>query len=89
MYIKSGFLLKKIADEYTAIPYDGNYENISAVVSLNDTGAYLWRYLEEDSSEQELVSALTEEYGIDTSLAKEAVSVFLEMLREHNLLEES
>ncbi len=89
MYIKSGFLLKKVANEYTAIPCDGNYEKLGAMVSLNDTGAYLWRCLEENTSEQDLVSALAEEYAIDDALAEEAVSMFLAMLREHSLLEES
>jgi len=87
VYVKSGFLLKKIADEYTAIPYDGNYEKLGAMVSLNDTGAFLWRYLEEDTSEEELISALAQEYGIDEELAARAVSGFLGMLREHDLLE--
>ncbi len=87
MRIKQGFLVKKIADEYTAIPYDGNYEQFGAVISLNDTGAFLWKYLEEDADEAELVAALAQEYTIDDALAKEAVTMFLAMLREHQLLE--
>ncbi len=88
MRVKSGFLLKKIADEYTAIPYDGNYEKLGAMVSLNDTGAFLWQCLEEEVSVDELVIALSQEYGIDTALSQNAVFGFLDMLREHRLLEE-
>lgn len=88
MRIKQGFLLKKIADEYTAIPYDEAYTELGAMVSLNDTGAYLWKCLEEDCTQEQLVLALAEEYGIETALAQEAVSVFLAMLREQRLLEE-
>ncbi len=89
MRIRQGFLLKKLADEYTAIPYDENYENLGAMVSLNDTGAFLWHCLEEETSLEELVSALTQEYAVDDALAKDAVNAFLEELRENQLLEES
>ncbi|MEE1013120.1 MAG: PqqD family protein [Clostridia bacterium] len=88
MRIRHGFLLKKIAGEYTAIPYDGTYEEVGAMVSLNDTGAYLWSCLEEDATQEELIAALAEEYGIDHALAEKAVSAFINMLREHQLLDE-
>lgn len=88
MHIKDGFLLKKIDDAYTAIPYDSNYDTFGAMVSLNHTGAFLWHCMEEDVSEAELVSALKEEYGIQDEMATRAVSSFLAMLREHQLLEE-
>ncbi|MBQ2614381.1 MAG: PqqD family protein [Clostridia bacterium] len=89
MRIRQGFLLKKLADEYTAIPYDENYENLGAMVSLNDTGAFLWHCLEEETSFEDLVSALAHEYAIDDALAEDAVNAFLEELREHHLLEET
>ena len=88
MHIKQGFLLKKIADVYTAIPYDDNYGEFGAMVSLNETGAFLWQCMEEECTEESLVLALKEKYAIDASLAGEAVSAFLLTLREHNLLEE-
>ncbi len=88
MRIKQGFLLKKIADEYTAIPYDEAYTQGGAMVTLNDSGAYLWKCLEEDCTQEELTLSLKEEYGVDDALASEAVSVFLAMLREQHLLEE-
>ena len=88
MRIKQGFLLKKIADEYAAIPYDETYTELGSMVSLNDTGAFLWKCLEEDCTQEQLILALEEEYGIENALAKEAVSVFLARLREQRLLEE-
>ena len=88
MHIKDGFLLKKIADAYTAIPYDNNYEAFGAMVSLNHTGAFLWHCMEDEISETELISAVKEEYGIPDEMAAQAVSSFLTMLREHQLLEE-
>lgn len=88
MHVKDGFLLKEINGAYIAIPYDSNYDAYGAMVSLNHTGAYLWHCMEEDVSEAELVSALKEEYGIQDDMAIQAVSSFLTMLREHELLED-
>lgn len=88
MRIKSGFILKEIAGEYLAIPFDESYEKFGAMVSLNDTGAFLWELLEEEHSAGELAAALCEAYGIEHSLADRAVAAFLNTLREKSLLEE-
>ena len=88
MRVKTGFLLKKIADAYSAIPYDSNYDTFGAIVSMNHTGAFLWQCLEEDVAVADLVIALQKEYGIKEDVAEQAVASFLEMLREHQLLEE-
>ncbi len=88
MRIKPGFLLKKIAGAYTAIPVGENYNTVGALISLNDSGAFLWQYLCEDCSPAELKEALAEEYRISPELAEEATAGFLALLREHGLLEE-
>lgn len=88
MRIKQGYLLKKIAGEYAAIPYDASYVESGAMISFNDTGAFLWKCLEEDCTADDLAIALQGEYQIKADLACDAVQSFLVMLRKERLLEE-
>lgn len=86
MQIKHGFMVKEIAGEYFAIPYDAAYESQDQMLSLNRTGAFLWQLLEEETNEDALVDTLAEEYRIPRDTAQEAVAAFLTLLRENQLL---
>lgn len=86
MQIKHGFMVKEIAGEYFAIPYDAAYESQDQMLSLNRTGAFLWQLLEEETDENTLVDTLAEEYRISRDTAQDAVSAFLTLLRENQLL---
>lgn len=88
MRIKNGFLLKEVAGEYVAVPFEGNYENLGAMISLNETGAFLWQLLEEDTDAAYLENELVKRYGVEPELAEKAVLEFTESLRERNLLED-
>ncbi len=45
------------------------------MISLNGAGAFLWKQLAEDKTEQELLSAMLEEYETDEATAKADISV--------------
>ncbi len=86
MRIKPGFVLKEIAGEYYAIPFDESYEEQGTMISLNQSAAFLWQQLEEETDEKALCNAIVEMYGITNALAEDAVREFLSYLREANLL---
>jgi hypothetical protein len=58
------------------------------MITLNHSGAFLWTCLQQDTTEQQMVSALLQEYDVDEVLAKKDVAAFTENLRSHGLLEE-
>lgn len=87
MRIKSGFMLKETAGENIAVPYGGEYEKCGAILTLNSTGAFLWKLMQHECDADELCAALVKEYNIDKALAAEAVDVFVEELKAENLLE--
>ncbi len=88
MQIKPGFMLKEVAGEYYAIPFDASYETQGAMVSLNQSGAFLWQLLEEECDTESLCKALVEHYNVAPIVADTAVKEFLELLREKQLLVE-
>ena len=58
------------------------------MVSLNDTGAFLWEKMTSDICEADLVSALLDEYEVSEEVASEDVRGYLVKMREANLIDE-
>lgn len=89
MHVKPGFVLKEIAGEYYAIPFDESYESQGTMISLNHSAAFLWQQLEEETDEKSLCDAVQEMYGITPALAEDAVQEFLAFMRDAQLLMEN
>lgn len=88
MRIISGFILREIVGESVAIPSGESARLLSGLVALNETGQFLFRLLQQEQTEDTLVRALLEEYETDEATAREDVSQFLQLLRQHQLLVE-
>lgn len=87
MRIKEGFLLKKIAGKYIAIPTEGDLD-MSTMVILNETGAFLWEKIEEEFDSKMLVLSLLKEYDVDEETARKSVESFVSVLKENELIVE-
>lgn len=87
MRIKPGFILRESAGENVAIPFDCEYETCGAILTLNQTAAFLWKQMQNDCTREDLGRALANEYKIDMTLADKAVETFLAELEKENLLE--
>ncbi len=89
MKIKAGFIVRKIIDDYIVVPTGDNIVDFAVAVSLNESGAFLWDILKEETEEAALVQALMQEFeGVDEETAKADVSEFVSMVRENSFLEE-
>ena len=86
MKIKEGYILRQVAGENIVIPA-GEDLDLNLMISLNDTGSFLWKRLETGAGEEELVRALLEEYEVEEPRARASVEAFLARLREHGCLE--
>ena len=86
MRLKEGFLLRKVAGEYVVVPSGNAMVDFKVMISLNETGAFLWEALKEEKSESDLVAALLGEYDVDEKVAAEDVGEFVNLLKEKNLL---
>ncbi|MCR4693545.1 MAG: PqqD family protein [Firmicutes bacterium] len=86
MKIKDGFILRKVADSYIAVATGEESVNFNAMVTTNETGAFLWEKLKNETTEEELLVCLLNEYDVDEETAKVDISEFLEKLRDGKLL---
>ncbi len=87
MKIKKNFILKEIAGTYLVVAVGEAIKTFNSMINLNETGAFLWKKLEKDVSEQELVDALIAEYDVDVAIAQKDVALFVQRLKEANLLD--
>ena len=85
MKIKSGFILKEIAGENILMFLDSSLKN--KVITLNGSGVFLFKHISEGKDENELISALLEEYDIDEETAKADIKKFISTLSAIGALE--
>ena len=85
MKIKEGFLLRSIAQEIVVVPVSGDLD-LNMMIKLNETGAFLWERLEQETDEDALVSALLAEYEVDEATARRSVQSFVRKLNDNGLL---
>lgn len=88
MKIKSGYMLREVASYSVVVPVGAEAQGFDGMISLNDTGAFLWSALETDITQKELTERLASEYEIDYSVAEADVSEFIEKLKSADLLTE-
>lgn len=87
MKIKSGFVIREIAGQYMAVPVGERVNDLHGMIALNETGAFIWKLLEDEKTEEELARALTEEYEVSYEEALEAVKEFRELMEKEKVLE--
>lgn len=88
MKIRSDYLLREVMDVYMVIGVGSAAYVPNQIMTLNETGAFLWRLLEAGAEKQDLVNSLLNEYDADAETAEKDVDVFLAQLREKVLIEE-
>ena len=86
MRVKSGYILREVAGNYLVVAVGEEAMDFNGLITTNETGAFLWNKLSSDISEQELVSAMLDEYDIDEGTAAADISSFISKLKEAELL---
>lgn len=87
MKIRDGFILREIAGTHVVVPIGQNVVELSIMMTLNDSGAFLWRQLAEGKDKTAVIESLVNEYGIGYDLALTDVEDFLNELADRKLLE--
>lgn len=88
MKLKNGFLLRELAGSHVVVPVGQAAVDLRGMITLNDTGAFLWQQLQTSQTEASLCEAMTAAYDVTDERAKSDIGRFLETLRTHGLLEE-
>ena len=87
MKIKDGFMLREVAGQWVVVPLAERVVEFNGIMTLSESGALLWKVLEKDVEEEELLQALFSEYSIDEMTAKADVQEYISTLLEKGLIE--
>ena len=85
--INDGFVLSNIAEDYIVVPSGQNIVDFKVMLTLNDTGAFLWEKLSKGIKIEDLVAEFIQEYDVDIAVAREDIEEFLIKLKENNFIE--
>lgn len=85
MKLKDGFMLRQVAGEYVVLSV-GTDLDFNGMITLNETGATLWKRLEQEAELADLTAALTAEFDVDEATAAAAAEKFVAQLKEQGFL---
>lgn len=85
--IKKGFMLRQVAGNYIVIGIGEEAVDFNGMVTINETGAFLWKILENGADKEDLLEALMKEYDVDEESAKKDITNFLQKLYNGKLLD--
>ena len=86
MRVKSGYILREVAGNYIVVAVGKEAVDFNGLITTNETGAFLWKKLSDNISEEELIAAMLEEYEVDAETAAADISSFILKLKEAELL---
>ncbi len=86
MKLKQEFVLRQVAGENLLIPVAGLNDTFRGIITLNETGTFIWKQMESGKEEPEIVEALLEEYEVSAEQAAKNVADFCENFRRLDIL---
>jgi hypothetical protein len=85
MKLKDGFILRTVAGETVVLPAAG-VTDFDMMITLNETGKFLWERLAVGAEEADLVKDLLAEYDVTEEVAAKSVAAFVARLKELDFL---
>lgn len=87
--LKNGLVLREVAGQYVIVPTGQRVKEITSIVYISSSAAYLWDYMQDHEFEKEdLVKRIMEHYiGVTEEKASADIDRFLKILADNNVLE--
>ncbi len=88
MKINDGFMLRNVAGKNIVVAVGEASMDFDGLISLNETGAFLWKILEDGADYDTLLSKFLDEYDIDEETAKRDLDAFIKRALDEGFLSE-
>lgn len=88
MKINDSFILREIAGEHILIPVGAAALQLHGMITVSESGLLLYKKLQNECSEEELVDALLAEYEVERDVAAADIKAFLAQMRQIGILSE-
>ena len=87
MKLREGYLLRKVAGKNIVVSVGSDVE-FNGMLTLNDTGVFFWELLKNDTTKEEMLAKILEEYDVSQDEASQDLDDFLNKLKDAKLLED-
>ena len=88
MKVREGFILREVGDQPVVVAVGPASQFFNGMVKLNTTGEFLFKELQDEKTEDDLVKAMTDKYDVDEETAREDVKAFVDILVKPGIIEE-
>lgn len=85
MKIKKGYRLRKVGNKSIVVALGGI--NFTGLITVNETGSYIWKMLEKGAEAEEITASLAAECNVSADEIREEVLEFIEKLKGADILE--
>ena len=87
MEIKKDFVLREVGGTYVIVATGPTSKNFKKIVTLNESGAFIFRKLKENFSINDVKAAVLEEYDINDVQVDKDINQFINTLKENNIVD--
>lgn len=85
MKIKDGYRLRKVGNNSIVVAVGGI--NFTGLITVNETGTFIWKMLEKGAEPDDVVTALAAECSVSADDIRGEVLEFIEKLKGADLVE--
>ena len=86
MKIKDGYILRSVAGSNIVVAVGEESRKFNKLIKLNNSAAFIFKQLEEDVTEDEIVEKMLSEYDVAEETAREDARALIATLREAGLI---
>jgi hypothetical protein len=86
MKLNGEFVIRQITDDILAVPVGPTALKFNGMIMLNQVSKLIWNCLEQDTDLDALTAAVTEHFEVSEETARADIQIFLQQLREVDLL---
>ena len=88
MKLRGEFVVRQIMDSIVAIPVGQAALRLNGMILLNDVSRIIWEQLENGTTQEGILQAVTDAFDVSSEEALADISEFCDKLREMQFLDE-
>ena len=77
---KSLFATRKVGNEMVLVPLKNNIATMNEMFTLNVVGRFIWEQIDGNTTETQIIQAITDSFDIDEHIAKNDFDTFIKSL---------
>ena len=83
---KDGLLVRMFGEKYIIVAIDDMADEMHSLITLNETGLFLWKMIENGTSMEAMIAAMLDSYDVDEKTAENDIKAFIEKASQSGLL---